>query len=294
MLTDYPEGVTAVPVLVFSNTTAWSQRQRWSPAGRAAGRGIWQRRTGGSGSRSPAEAPDPLQGRAGSPGAATAASSPGESRDAELRRGTRAPAGTGTAQRARERTRQRTKRQEPSAPRLRLHGETLPESPVHRGFRCAQSRGSAAGPGTGEVNPPGGGGTGQHLPAPPHSPARAGMAGTTPASSAGAVPAGPAAGTPPESPSRLPAQAQRAALTCGGWGRAAPAALRSAPAPFSCAAAAASLHGHLRAGRGGAGPGAGPPRGRSPDMHTVYMGGASHANEAEPRLHLPQRPRAHE
>lgn len=155
-------------------------------------------------------------------------------------RGLRAPAGTDRTQRAREGTQQQTKPQQPSALRLRV-----PRRDTARVRGCAgasgagspdtASPGSAEGAGTGEVNPLRGGGTSEHLLAPPRSPAREGTAGAAPASSAGAAPTGPPSGKPPEtppgSPSRLPARPQRAALTCGGWGRAAPAALRSAPAP---------------------------------------------------------------
>lgn len=160
------------------------------------------------------------------------------------------------------------------------------------GRRCRQpdrwERGSAAGPGTRRGGlPPGGGGTGEHLPAPPQGP------GSKPAgrrkaqeepAGPGAVPANrsepcpgprwpdPSARTPspePIPPDRpLPRSPRGAPASCVHLrglepGRPGLAPLR-ARSPLACAAAAAaSLPGHLREGCGGAGPHMQPaPRGR--------------------------------
>lgn len=245
MLTDYPEGVTTALVLVFPKTLRAASGSAGALRGRAAGKGISQRRTGRERLpqpprrlRTPGAAPGRTRWRAGQevpsgrcrqrprgiPGCGVSGT-----------RGLRAPAGTGTAlSPGADTTANKTPRAR-SAAAASSTGRHRRSLRARRGFRCGQPRHGRPG----------------HLPAPPRSPARAGMAGATPASSAAAAPAGPAAGPPPGSPSRLPARPQRAALTCGGWGRAAPAALRSAPAPLSCAAA--SLRGHLRAGAAGRG-----------------------------------------
>ncbi|XP_053851046.1 collagen alpha-1(X) chain-like [Vidua macroura] len=259
--------------------------------GRAASRGISDRRTGRERFlqpprrlRAPGAAPARTRYRArqdvperplpppppGNPGMRSCRAVPA---------GLRAPAGTDTAQRARDRTQQQTKPQQPSAPRLQVpRGDTagVPGCAGASGVGSPKHGWPRKGgePGHRGVNPPRGH---RRAPAGPAAqPSTGGHGGPPRRALPGPCRPDPPAGTPPGSPSRLPARPQRAALTCGGWGRAAPAALRSAPAP-------PQLRGGLapRAPPGGAreaGPGAGPPRGRSPVMQIAYMGVTSHAN----------------
>lgn len=150
MLTEYPEGVrvTAVLVLVFSKTRCLEPVAALEICGAGLRAGA-SPTAGRGGSGSPLlpqrlRGPDPLQGRAGSPRAATAATSPGESRDAEMPRGTAGAARSGRdRQNAASPGRDTTANKTPAAlsAAAASPAERHRQSPrVRRGFRCGQPR----------------------------------------------------------------------------------------------------------------------------------------------------------
>lgn len=258
MLTEYPEGVrvTAVLALVFSKTRCLEPVAALEICGPGCGQGHLR-----------------PQHRAGAVPAAPGSGPGRKSRSGHCRHHPQGIPGCGAAARYPRGCALRpgqTQRSEPgadtaanktppalSAAAASSRGDTagVPGcAGVSRvGSPDTAGQGSAESPGTGEGNPVRGGGTGEHLPAPPRSPARAGMAGAAPASSAGAVPPDtppePLLGAPPASP-RGPSERRSPAGAGAG-----PPRPRSAPRPLPLSCAAASLRGHLRAGRGGRGRG---------------------------------------